>query len=278
MTIHEWIKKKTEFLTLKHYKEPLIKVSSGYGYYGAISITMDGEKIQCHKCGKLFKNLSMHIFGHHKQKVSEYREEYQLARSTALVSEAERFRMKESFSKMLLEKYPTREAFLAHMKEIGKAGIKMRMTPQPKQSLETWNKRGTCPEQLIDKIKKVAEKLGRTPSLSEFITETGGQRYKHLIFKVYGSWKNALNVAKLKPRERVKEYKSTRWSKDELLDLLSLFAQENNKIPTETDAKRGLIPNSSTYKRHFGGIEKARELAGVYDFVPRERMRGYVNK
>lgn len=69
-------KAKTEFLTLKHYKEPLISIpkSEGFGYFGAISITMDGNKMQCHICGKLYSNVASHARQAHEVNPKQYRE------------------------------------------------------------------------------------------------------------------------------------------------------------------------------------------------------------
>ncbi len=80
---------KDTYLTLSHYKEPLREVPSsvGYGYYGALLGTLNGSTIQCHLCGELYRDLSMHLRGTHKMKVTEYREKFQLARQTALISE-----------------------------------------------------------------------------------------------------------------------------------------------------------------------------------------------
>ena len=135
--------------------------------------------------------------------------------------------------------------------------------------METKNKRGVCPDQLLAKIKEVAEKVGHTPSLVEFIEVTGTQRFKHLIFKTFGSWKNALKMVNLQPKEkRMGRY--IKYSSEELLEYLVIFAQENLRIPTSTDCRRGLLPDSAVYTRRFGSLPKARELAGVYNFVSRD--------
>lgn len=82
-------------LVLVNYKEPLLKVEDGFGYVGAILTTIDGEKIQCHICGSLFSALGPHLYKTHETNVSEYKERFELARETALVSEKYRRILKE---------------------------------------------------------------------------------------------------------------------------------------------------------------------------------------
>ncbi len=264
---------KENSLILKHYKEPLLEIpiKEGYGYYGAIQITLDGEKMQCHVCGKLFSNVSTHVRQAHKLSTKDYRDKFRLAKKTALISEAERARMKQNsilFFNSLSE--DERRAIKQKAKEGRRKYFESKRYEnriQPKESLETKNKKGTCPDQLIAKIHEVAKSIGRTPTLAEFIHETGGQRYKHLIFAMFGSWLKALEFAKLNPKEKEENGGYKNYDNDELLELLSLYARENMTLPTATDCKRGFLPDYSLYTRHFGSFEQARRLAGVYDIL-----------
>lgn len=260
---------KDTFLTFKNYKEPLDEIPKdrGYGYYGVLLGTIDGEYVQCHACGELFKELPHHFKKKHNMDVEEYKKEYCLSPNTALVSEDERNRRKDRFLLWLqtLTEEEKRDYRIFQRNKLKKAS-KKRGKFQPKLTLETMNKRGSCPTQLLQKIKDVSEKIGRTPSKNEFIDNTGGQRYVHLIYKIYGSWEKAVKLAGLMPKERIKNgYK--KYSDDELLEYLKLFAIENNKIPTYTDFARGLLPTYETYIRRFGSIEKARQLAEVYEEI-----------
>lgn len=256
---------KDTHLTISNYKEPLKEVpkADGYGYYGCLLETVDKRFVQCHVCGGLFKSLGFHTKFVHNLPVKEYRQKFQLSPTTALISDDYREVLKQNTLKWL--KSLTAKQKLAFWKA-AKLGRESRVTAQPKISLETKNKRGTCPDQLISKILEVKEKMGRTPSLAEFIRETDGQRYKHLIFATFGSWLNALKIAKLKPKDQVMGgYRN--YSDEELLESLTIFAQENKSIPTATDCKRGFLVPYEVYQRHFGTFENARQLAKVYDFV-----------
>ena len=274
-----------EWLTIKNYKEPLkaILKADGYGYYGTLLASPDGKYVQCAACGNLYQNLSRHILNAHKDQfpsVRHYREKYELAFSTALVSETERVRLKKSAIAYFLQLSPSEvKAFALKAAEEVKAfalkaaeGRRNRGNFQPKMSLETKNKRGTCPDQLLDKIQKVADKIGRVPSLAEFMQETGGQRFKGLIYRTFGSWNNALKMLKMTPRdggtrEAQLGRKKKRYTNDELIESLRIFTQENQSLPTSTDSKRGFIPSEEIYKRRFGSLPKAREFAHCKELI-----------
>jgi hypothetical protein len=64
-----------EDLLLGPYKTPLTKVTEGFGYMGAILLTKDGKGIQCHICGEIKENLSLHV-RQHSITVREYREKF----------------------------------------------------------------------------------------------------------------------------------------------------------------------------------------------------------
>lgn len=257
-------------LIFKNYKEPLrpIPAYEGHGYYGVILESKDHETIQCHICGKMFKHLAAHIQNSHKEmSVREYREKFGLAYGTSLVSESMRWELKNRTLEWIKTLTPEQKA---EMKRNWKKAIeeRKRNPGQPKMTLETKNKRGVCPDQLLAKIVEVSKKLGRTPSKLEFIQELGTQKYTHKIYDTFGSWSKAVELAGLEPvkRQFVKG-KVPKYDDDYLLELLVLFTQENNQIPTSTDFRNGLLPDISVYVRHFGSLQKARELAGVEEWV-----------
>lgn len=152
----------TEFLTLKHYKEPLLPVpeSEGFGFYGAIQVTLDGEKMQCHICGNLYCAVGVHAFSKHRLPAVQYKEKYQLASTTALVSEAERERQKQRTLNWIASVSPSELLdFRRKAVEIGRRGQLLRRQGQKQESLESKNKKGTCPQQLLQKILEVKKEL-----------------------------------------------------------------------------------------------------------------------
>ncbi len=205
--------------------------------------------------------------------VKEYKEKFQIARLTSLISED----VKEGRKNRTLKWWASlsadakREFRIMRVKRYQDWAKKNRDKDRTfKIRLETKNKRGTCPDQLIEKIREVAKKLGHTPSKDEFIIECDSQRYVHLIYTTFGSWAKAVQKAGLDLKEQVQNGGRNgrgRYSDDELLDYLSLFHQENGRIPTEVDGKRGWIPNGDIYRRRFGSLPKERALAGIEENI-----------
>lgn len=252
-------------LTFYNYKEPLKKIENGFGYYGTLAVTKDGTGVQCHICGQIHERLDNHVYKIHKMKVSEYKKKFGLAATTALVSEKVRRKSKEVMMEWLAS--PEGKEHLKRLIESNK-NRKKGSTKGYKERLETKNKKGTCPDQLLEKIKEVKEKLGRVPTSTEFQEHTGGQRYQLLIRATFGTWANALGMLGFKPPERTgSDGAGSRYTSDELLEFLNIYAQENRKLPTATDCRRGLLPAESTYKRHFGSLVKARARADVNRFI-----------
>jgi len=258
-------------LTLYHYKEPLLKNKDGYGYLGALSCTKDGKYLECHICGELYADLAKHVIQGHKISARSYREKFQLAYQTKLISETERMARKERFLEWLKGKSKTEQKeFFARLRKNALKGSKRNLNNrkgfQPKETLERKNKKGTCPDQLLDKIKQAAQALGHTPSKHDFIGFCESQRFLHLIYKTFGSYRNALKILGMQPKQQ-KFGTHKKYSDAELLEYLRIYAQENRKIPTYTDCRRGLLPTYDTYIRRWGSMENARRVAGVYEFI-----------
>lgn len=95
-------------LCLKHYKrargkhadEPAPRVGQpvGAGVYGRITEDEEGRLI-CHECGKAYLNLAVHTFLAHGLTAAEYRETYELPRTTKLAAPSVRERISRSSSK-----------------------------------------------------------------------------------------------------------------------------------------------------------------------------------
>lgn len=256
-------------LTLKHYKEPLRKVKKGFGYQGALLSTPDGEKVQCHMCGGLYQSLPMHIFNTHELRANDYREKFGLARTTALISENFRERLKIRTLEWLGRL--SKQQKEAHLK---KSGIRFQawLKENPhywkkfKIRLETKNVRGSCPDQIKAKIVECYTSLGHTPSKGEFLDYCGTQRYIHLAYATFGSWSKAVAAAKLSPKIAKRSGGLRNYSNDELLEALTVLYQETGRIPTESDYRRGLIPSPEVYRRRWGSMAKARLAAGIQEF------------
>lgn len=259
-------------LTLKNYKEPLTRIPKnlGVGWYGTLAATTDGTKIQCHICGALQESLPGHISQTHKLKIRDYKEKFKLAYTTALVSESQRLKLKER-TMAWLEKMTTeeKEAYIQKRKEIGKTYHLKRGNYQPKKTLEAMNRDESCPDQTLQKIKDVKKQIGKIPTKKEFMLFMGSQRYIHLAYKHFGSWKKAIEMCRFGKNENWirtgKGFMRKSYTDEELLEYLRIYAEEYQQIPTISDWKRDLLPRYGLYTKRFGTIENARQEAGVYN-------------
>ncbi len=94
-------------LCLRHYKaarskhtgEPAPRVGQpvGAGVYGRLSEDAEGRLI-CHECGKAFLSLAAHVYLAHGMTAAEYREVYELPRTTKLAAVSVRERISRSSS------------------------------------------------------------------------------------------------------------------------------------------------------------------------------------
>ena len=95
-------------LCLRHYKAargkhagetaPRVGQPVGAGVYGRVDEDAEGRLI-CHECGKAFLSLAAHVYLAHGMTAAEYREAYELPRSTKLAAVRVRERISRSSSK-----------------------------------------------------------------------------------------------------------------------------------------------------------------------------------
>lgn len=256
------VKKDVQPLVYENYKEPLKKIpkSEGYGYYGTLATTADKTLVQCHMCGNLYGSVAQHIRSAHKLSADEYKEKFGLSKTTALVSDEVRVRLQERVIKFFDGKLPD------HLKEYNRkvqAGlIKHHGSGGAKKSLEWRNKNGVCPDQLLEKIKELAKKLGHTPSMDEFQEHYKG-RYRSAIMYIHGGYLEAVRKAKLVSAKELKEPDN-----DRLLQDLIDFKKKYGRIPMSSDFARGLLRPRAMYFRRFGSLNNARVEAGLEAVIP----------
>lgn len=95
-------------LCLRHYKAargkhagetaPRVGQPVGAGVYGRVDEDAEGRLI-CHECGKAFLSLAAHVYLAHGMTAAEYRDVYELPRSTKLAAVRVRERIGRSSSK-----------------------------------------------------------------------------------------------------------------------------------------------------------------------------------
>lgn len=247
------------------YKEPLRTNAGGYGYLGAVLQTADGSKIQCHICGKLFRSLASHLTAAHKVSAKEYRKSYGIAHNTALVSDQERVVRADRFNEMVASGKITRGTQKDNWEKASKASVKACKGKKFELSLEVKNKRGSCPDQIIDKIQQFHKEFGFPPTRYQFEDAyKWGKRYVRLAENEFGSFRKAVIKACGKAQEYKQPYPKKQgkdWSSEEIIEMIQLYYQEENRVPTFSDFRRGYFPHPSTIARRFGSLVKAREIA-----------------
>lgn len=239
----EYVDSPSGYVTLYSYKEPFMKFEGGYGYQGVLLMDGKTNDIQCHLCGSWFNYLPNHLHKEHNMTAEQYKEKVGLRQSSALVSE-------EARENMIRSGLNRRKA---NLKPGGKK------TEEQKQKIrdtlknvkrETQNERGTCPQQLIDRLRKEADRIGKVPPTKSltFITT---------LKRVFGSYKEALRRAGLDTR---KSGVNVRWediTNEKLLEEIRYFYKLNGRRPTWSDIKRKTFRPGEIYNRRFGSFKKA---------------------
>ncbi len=233
------------------YKEPLTKVTGGYGFYGTIAYDKSEKYTQCHLCGFFFENLGLHVRKHNKTS-EQYKLEFGLPVTMSLKAPKSKTYQFQTWQSMSLEK---RNKVLAQLAE---ARTKSMPAKIAKKSLYVKNLEGRCPEQLLDKVITLKTKLGHTPSSTEFVKEYGSG-YLGSIRLTFGTWREALKVLNLAPRKPGGERE---YDKEDLLELLRNFHKEKGREPMSSD-QAGFLPSRQTYTRHFGSWTNAKKEAGI---------------
>lgn len=223
------------------YKPPFRKFKGGHGYEGVLMYSKLEGKVQCHFCGGLFRMLNNgHLMKVHGITARQYKEKVGLSQQTALCGE-------ETREKLLKRGHnPNNMAELKKAQEIRRERIAKGLPDKQsgfKLSLEKKNIRGTCPDQLLDRIRDAEKKLGRVPTMEEFLRMNEG-KYTGSIRETFGSWTAA--VAKLGLKTHHKQY-----TDEELLEAMRNFYRVHQRSPKWSDMERGLLPGSTAYYSHF---------------------------
>ena len=248
-------------LNYLNYKEPLTPVEEGFGYMGTLAQSEDRNHVQCHVCGRMFENLGQHVWQAHNIKSKEYRAKFKLGFRTPLCSD--KFSEKYRAMKTHLWETMSEEKKEKRRQQMREAREKTIRVGNP-NTLEKLNRVGMCPDQLIDHIQKLAQKLDTSPTFEQFKTEYNG-KYVGAIIRTFGSWNGAKRMANLKVCKsgaKIPHNKSS-YTNEELLEFLKSAYKEKNKIPTHSDWRKGFLPSYNLYRHRFGGIQKARKAAGL---------------
>lgn len=251
-------------LLYEHYKDPLqpIEKGKGFGFYGTVALTDDKTLVQCHICGNLFPSVGQHL-RKHKVSAERYKVMFKLAAQTALISEPVRQMYQEKVvSKLKGKGLPT--WLDEYNKKVQSGEIKHIGTKRKEggMSLERRNELGICPDQVLEKIKDVADAIGGPPSIEDFQKVHGG-RYMGTITYLHGSWSAAVKKACGMTRDELRIPDNSR-----LIEDLQAFYYKHKRIPMTSDFNRGMLRNRGIYISRFGSLNNARIEAGLNAVLP----------
>jgi hypothetical protein len=121
-------------------------------------------------------------------------------------------------------------------------------------------------EQILDELRECAERLGRSPTMREFVADPETTVHPQTVIEHFGSWNAAKREAGLVPRRFA--------TREELLQLLRDLGEELDRPPTakDIDARRGSMPSKSLYWHTFGSLTNALREAGFDVPVGEERL------
>ncbi len=120
--------------------------------------------------------------------------------------------------------------------------------------------------QILDELRRSAERLGRSPTIKEFAADPGTSVHPQTAIEHFGTWNAAKRAAGLVPRRFA--------TRDELLAQLRALGAELGRIPTarDVDARRGTMPSKSLLWHTFGSLANALREAGFDVAVGEERL------
>jgi hypothetical protein len=127
-------------------------------------------------------------------------------------------------------------------------------------------------EAIIAELKGCAERLGRSPTMREFASDSKTRVHPQTVIEHFGSWNEAKRRAGLVPRRFA--------TRDELLELLKQLGQRLGRTPTakDLDANRRSMPSKSLYWHTFGSLTTALREAGFDVPVGEERLERAVDQ
>ena len=127
-------------------------------------------------------------------------------------------------------------------------------------------------EQILAELRTCAERLGKSPTMREFATDSETTAHPQTVIEHFGSWNVAKRAAGLVPRRFA--------TRDELLGLLKELGEELGHPPTarDIDEHKGRLPSKSLYWHTFGSLSNALREAGFDVPVGEERLERAVEQ
>jgi len=165
-------------------KKPLMPAVGYYGFEGVLIQTDNREFVQCHMCGKWFRSLNKHVQDKHNTNAKEYRKEFGLNITTALIpdsySYAQENNARKSWQGITKKERKRRESIL---RATGNRAREKSMSNRG-GTREKENAKGTCPEQLKFRLLEYIKQYKDLPSRSR---KGDGGKVCKVLYRRFGS-------------------------------------------------------------------------------------------
>lgn len=242
---------------LYRMKAPYVR--SGKSVLGGLEYNEERDLVRCHECGGWFKSVAVHSAMKHNIPAAEYKKKHGLKRHSSLV--CEKFRLACS-NRMAASNHANGGTPLQLDAELrDRAVAALRSRPKERRgyfSGERRNQTAQCQAQLLDRIRKLAEQLGHTPSQEEL--RAAGLSRDTLVFGLnVKNFSEAVAMAGLTPNPLGARGK--RYSREQVIELFRAIRSTYGREPNWSDIKRKLLPSYSSIRGHFGGFDEALEAS-----------------
>lgn len=246
---------------------PFMNFPNGFGYMGVILQSVKTGKIQCHLCGKLFKNVAKHLYHRHNDvNVDDYREMTGLNRTTPLVCESTSMALRESFEEN--KDYRVKLLRDNNKRLHSEGGKYVRRRKNLDNRVQFNNLSGTCDLQAKHAFWDEYKTLGHIPTTNEM-----SGHLKNLVFTRFTSYEEALKIWGISIAEiqdynkhnKEKRYKAReaknffpKYEKETVIREINNFISTHKRLPTWTEALRQGLPHRSVFIRLFGTAKKSK--------------------
>lgn len=231
------------YVTTGKYIPPFEKVKDGFGFMGVIVEDYKTQKIQCHICGEWLEMFNSHLAQTHKMTSNEYRDKFGLLRSTALRSKRLRLIQSKNMIKLQKEhpeKFNNKYSNNGFSKNNSFAGNrKKKLKP-----LETKNKYGVCDLQIVDRIIKLQQELGKTPTLIDLKEKYGGG----FIFHIHKRYHSYVTLCKTLEFDEIYSGHNPKYSREYFIEK-ALSNEPSTRIFTDNELR-------ALYKYFKNGIKE----------------------
>jgi hypothetical protein len=147
-----------------------------------------------------------------------------------------------------------------------------RVDPRELEAFRSGIRKRYSNEKILEDLRACAERVGRSPTMKEFLEDPQTTVHPQTVIEHFGSWNAAKREAGLVVRRFA--------TRDDLLRQLRELGDELGRTPTAKDleARRKTMPSKSLYWHTFGSLANALREAGFDVPVGEEKLERAVEQ